>query len=229
MNYSIRIHRAVESVNESLLFVDGHLKVLAGFGINGLTSSVEHWIRNPNVYIIVAQDCEGQIVAGVKLHIKNEEFKIPLEEAIDYLDERVSVLVRKEMVNGTGEACGLWTSKSVSGKGLGKLLTRAAVAVAPSINLKSLFGFSSPYTLEMFQTLGYRRVESVGTNGDFYYPTPAYLSTVILIEDLNDLKFATNEDRNQIESLRSNQNQKVIESFNGKEIIIDYNLLVNFT
>lgn len=223
MRYYFQGFRAVDEPAKSLEYLEGHKQVLRDYGIDSLTSSDPEWLRNPEVYVVAAYDETSEIVGGVKLHMYHPDFLLPVESAIDYLDLRIRDEVLQRVPSGTGEACGLWTSKKITGKGFGLYLTRASIAMASQLNAATLFGFGSPYTIKMFTTLGYVPLPTVGNDGNFHYPTEEYISTVIIIPDLHELSTASTLNRERTFSLR-NQPEQIYPESEKDEVEIKYNL-----
>lgn len=226
MKYQFRAFRAIDNPEMSMEFYLGHAQVLKDFGIDSLTSSQDEWMKNPDVYVVSAYTNDNMIVGGVKLHLYNETYPLPVQAAIDYLDPRIISEIGNLAAKGTGEACGLWIAKEMAGKNFGQYLTRSAIALTEQLGMSTLFGFSSPHTFTMFSALGYIPLKTVGDNGNFLYPNERYTSTVIIIPDIVSLEFATEENRNRTHALRLVKQQEFLES-REKNVLIDYNLTLH--
>lgn len=223
MKYIFKAFRAVDYKELSLEYFNGHAQVLRDFGIESLTSSQDEWLTNPNVIVISAYNENGKIVGGVKLHLFHEKYPLPVESAINYLDDRITSEILKLADKGTGEACGLWIAKEMAGKNFGLYLTRSAIAITDQFSLSTLLGFSSPHTFKMFSSLGYVPLKSVGDNGNFLYPNENYTSTVIIIPNTSSLEHASPENRKRSFELRKKLFQEFCESEN-EGVVIEYNL-----
>ncbi|MNN65056.1 hypothetical protein D3C81_1805330 [compost metagenome] len=103
-------------------------------------------------------------------------------------------------------------------------MTRAAIAIAPQIGIKSLFALCAPYTINSTKCVGYRLESGVGNNGTFYYPKVDLLATTMILDDVNNLDLASEEDRQAILELRNTGNVVRIEELRSKEIEIHYML-----
>jgi len=205
-------------------YVEGHAQVLRDFGIEVLTSYGEDWIHNPNVYLISATDENGKTVGGIKVHKTHSEYQLPVQAAIGELAPEINQMINSASLHGAGEICGLWIAKEAGRRGLAHYLTRIAIAICPSIGVKTIFGISSPFTLNMFLSLGYEKMSALGENGDFWYPTPEFLSTAVCIEDTVLLPTADEEHRSRIFSLRVQPTQKHTENHLNIITEIEYNL-----
>tara|TARA_R110002111_G_scaffold17408_1_gene43636 strand:- start:142 stop:699 length:558 start_codon:yes stop_codon:yes gene_type:complete len=181
----------------------------------------------------MVESVSGDVIfGGARIHLKNESYKLPLERAIENADPRINTLVVSRDEYRTGELCGLWNIKSMSGSGLSAILIRVGVAKAGlfaynELNLKYLYTLSSPWTIKMVQDIGFEIETSIGKNGGFDYPTPEFKAYVLKLEDTSTLKKAKENERADILSLRQNPVQRRIESGPKGKIEIEYNLIVS--
>lgn len=225
MSFYFRAFRANDDVGAWKEYMNGHANLLRSFGITNLTSHSEDWITNNDVYVIMAFDSSGTLIGGIKVHGFMDGFQLPVELAIAELDSRISLMIRDSYYNhGVGEICGLWISLDHGRKGLANFLSRAAIALCKRISCYDIYGISSPFTLNMFLQLGYHVIEDLGDNGNFCYPTKEFISTAVKISNTYDLPRALSLNRERIFDLRENPIQTRIETHNGIETEIRYNL-----
>ncbi|MEX1192443.1 MAG: hypothetical protein WEA99_10760 [Brumimicrobium sp.] len=231
----IRIYKAIENLEACQRFADGHGQVLASYGIKKVTSSDTKWFYNKDVYMVMVESVSGdKVFGGARLHLKNESYKLPLEKAIENIDPRINTLVLSKDGYKTGELCGLWNTKSMSGSGLSAILIRVGVAKAglfayKEFNLKYLFTLSSPWTINMVKDLGFEIETSIGQNGGFDYPTPEFKAYVLKLKDINNLKKAKVNERKNIFNLRENPIQRRTENGPKGKIEVEYNLIFSNT
>lgn len=205
-------------------YMEGHANVLRDFGITSLTSHKNDWIENPNVFVIVAINEEEKLIGGIKLHTFHEDFKLPVEQAIGDLEPTIHSRIQIASKNGVGEICGLWIAKESGRIGMAHFLSRAAISLCSYTSTQTIFGISSPFTLNMFLQLGYEVITELGDNGNFIYPTPDFLSTAVIIKNTMTLPQAAENHRERIQSLRINPIQTHTEDHLGNQITIAYNL-----
>ncbi len=228
----IKTFRAIDDIESSLRFAKGHSDVLKEYGIVKIASADTQWIYNPDVYVILVESQDGQeIYGGAKIHILSEEYFLPLEEAIYELDTSIFNITRKYPFGKTGELCGLWNARKMSGSGLSSILVRAAVAksgitLAHKLNLDSLFALCAPWTVKMFTDTGYSVEERVGNKGTFSYPKDDLIATVMIIEDIHNLNLATEFNKSRIYKLRLDPIQTSDEDSPNGKLSIEYNLLL---
>jgi hypothetical protein len=229
----IRIYKATDNLDACQRFAYGHAAVLESYGIKKVTSSSTSWFYDKDVYLMMVESISGDIIyGGTRIHIKNNEFKLPLESAIEDMAPEINTLLKFDKNAKTGELCGLWNAKIMSGSGLSTLLIKAGVAkagifVAEKLNLKSLYTLSAPWTIGTVQTLGFVLEESVGNKGRFEYPTPDLIATVLVLKDIETLKNANYQERKDILSLRENPIQTRTENGPKGNMEVEYNLLVS--
>src|SRR6266404_6491527 len=150
MELKIRIYKAIDNLTACKRFAHEHENVLLSYGIIKVTSSNTNWFYDPDVFIVMVESIDGdKLYGGARLHIKNQEFHLPIENAISILDTRIHKLINDNVVYKTGELCGLWNTKSMTGNGLSAMLIRTGVAkagifMAEKYNLRSLYTLSAP-------------------------------------------------------------------------------------
>lgn len=221
--------RAVDELEACIKFKEGHTSVLKDYGITNITTNNDEWMKNPNMYCIVALSPESnETLGGIRIQISDEQSLLPVEKAIGKMDSRIFDIVGKfRNDGGVGELCALWNSKKVAGMGVSLLLTRAGISVTNQINIKTLVGICGEYTLTMFERVGFVVDHSLGVNGLFPYPKGEYTARVLGILNSSTLETANEFDKARIRDIRENPNQKCIEIGAKKEIEIKYNLTLN--
>lgn len=223
----LRAFKAIDDKESCLRFLKGHEKVLTSIGVEKVTSSNMEWIENPAAYVIVVEvEGEEEVLGGARVHAHGGTQELPIVEATGYLDDNINPMVEKEHDNGgTGEICGLWNSRKVAGMGFGSLfLTRAAVAISCDIGLSSLFALCAPYTVKTAEYFGYKKIDSLGNNGTFYYPKLDLVATAMLLPDTKSLECAELNEKERIFSLRNNPIQTVVEDNRKRQVEIGYDL-----
>lgn len=227
---SIRAFRAIDEPEECEKFLAGHRRVLTSIGIREIISAKSEWMTMKSVFVIIVEsEDKKQVLGGARIHARNIINELPIEEATGKFDSKIYPLVESKMKNGTGEICGLWNSRQVAGMGIGSVfLTLAAVAIAPTIGLNSLFALCAPYTVSMAESVGYRTVNEIGNNGTFYYPKLDLLATVMLLNDTDLLSKSEKNEREKIFKLRNNLSTRSLEHLrNNQDVFIDFNLKIN--
>jgi hypothetical protein len=204
MKFSIRAYRAIENKVLNDKFIGGHARVLTDYGVTNITSYKHSWVDNPNVYCVVAIDEENEVVGGVRFHVTDGTFPLPLEVALTNLDPRIHDFVKKLGYYSTGELCGLWNAKKVAGMGISLLLTQAGISISNQIKVEMLLGICADYTLPLFESVGFQADYSLGINGEFPYPTEKYITRVIGILNAKSLRTASSENKKKITFLRKN-------------------------
>jgi len=231
--FHIRIYKAIDNLKACERFSKGHSEVLTGLNIKKVTSSNISWYDDPDVYLILIESQNGDdLYAGMRIHIKNKDYQLPIESALDKLDHDVSILTSREGESKTGEMCGMWCQKKMAGNNFGKIMMRAGVAkiaifLAEKYNLKSVFTLCAPWTLKMVLNMGFQVEKSIGNKGQYPYPSPDLVATVCSLRDVETLKYALDNERDDILSLRKTPKQKKKEHIKLGIIEIEYNLIMS--
>jgi hypothetical protein len=222
----LRAFRAIEEPETCKRFIEGHKHVLESIGVFKVTSSSSEWMYNPAAFVFIVESLDKKkIYGGARIHVAGGTDPLPIEQATGHLDSTIYSVVREYAKYGVGEGCGLWNSREIAGYGIGSIfLSRAGVAIAKIIGIKTLLGLCAPYTVKLAENIGYRRDKGLGNNGTFYYPKIDLVATVMTIEDINNLDAATKESREVIRTLVENRKMVRIEELRRKEIEIHYEI-----
>lgn len=202
----IRSFKAIDDIESCKLFAAGHAKVLLDYGVTKVTSSSTDWFYNPSVYVMMAERVENdETVGGIRIHTADGKTRLPMEDAISIVDNKVYELIEQYTPAGTAELCGLWNSKSTAGLGIGSYyLMRAGISATLRLGLKSLFALCAPHTLLISLQKGFEVEMSIGKQGTFIYPKLDLVATSIIIKDLVNLPKAMPDERDIIMQLRNN-------------------------
>jgi len=226
--FTIRAFRAIDERDTCIRFLEGHVKVLADYGITNITTNNASWMENPSIYVVVVQSKEtGELLGGVRVHVADGRMPLPLEAAIGRMDPRVFDLIKGYIDEGTGELCALWNAKKVAGYGFSLLLIRAGISIVTQIKLNSLFTICADYTMGMVKQVGFVVEDSLGDGGGFVYPNENYVARVLRKMNALSLETAEKWDRERILHLRYNPVQFAVEKGPKGELNIDYKLLIS--
>ncbi len=223
-HFNIRAFRAVDEPETCQKYVQAHMDVLRLYGITQITSAKEEWFKNPASYVIVAEDYDGNLVGGIRVHEVGGTQPLPVEDAIGDMDPGIHSLVENHHVTrGAGELCGLWNSRMVAGMGLSKVLVRAGLSITSHIGINTMFGICAELTLPMFKSVGYEVEHSLGKQGTFYYPKQDLLAYA-LIMDANTLSEASPDERELVLGLREEPTNWRVEKGPKGEMELQYKL-----
>lgn len=202
----IRAFKVTEDHSACLRYIKGHHLVLESYGVTKVTSLNADWIDDPNTYaIIVESDDSKKVYGGGRIQIKSEQLKMPMEDAIAILDDRIYAYANNIGANQVAEFCGLWNSKEIAGYGIGSIyMGRVGVAVASQLEIKALMALCSPGTLKNCLKVGFEVITELGNNGTFYYPKEDLTATALIINDLHGLPHALEQEREAIAKIKNN-------------------------
>jgi|JI9StandDraft_1071089.scaffolds.fasta_scaffold10946_3 hypothetical protein len=224
MKYLFRAYLAVNDPDSAERFHEGHTKILTDLGIESLTSNLPSWMSDPNVIVVNVTQENGELVGGIRVHRYDGKNDLPLVAAIKDQDQNIINFVEEKMKQGgLAESCGLWNSKKVFGRGISPLLARCSVSITSFFEIHTLVCFSAPYTLKMIKSLGFKEILTVGDQGRLPYPTEKFISSALVIDDIYNIKTATPENLERINSLISNPHQHCVENSQGREVAVEYN------
>lgn len=204
----IRGFRAVDDLEGSVRFHQGHTEVLSSYGLK-LTTADPAWIEDPNTYVILVESLDGtQAYGGSRIQISSENILLPMESAIGYMEPKIYDLVKELRKDGVAEICGLWNSAVVAGMGVGSTFSiRCAFAYAGRLRIKSMFALCSPYTYRMAGNFGFHRLKSMGKEGVLPYPSEKQVAIVTFQDDVQNMNGASEAERTFIFNLRNTPTQ----------------------
>lgn len=208
-------------------FIEGHTHVLEIYGITQITSAKIDWVLNPDVYVVqVMAEKDGKALAGGRIHVANGVNPLPIETAVGTMDEKIYELVSSNTAKGIGEFCGLWNSWEIAGMGIGSIhLGRTFIALAHYLKLDKLLGLCAPATYRNSLRVGFRVLRELGVNGKFYYPAEDLTATGLIIEDIENLPHAADEERDIIKKLRDKKlSELMITTTKGQEVTLHFDL-----
>ena len=228
----IRAFRAIDDVDSAMRFVEGHKRVLLAHGVKKVTSSSTEWVKNPYAYVIIVEDINSEkVYGGARVHLYHKDYPLPIQDATGPMDPKVHAIVEEvHKDGGTSELCGLWNSYEVAGLGIGSFFaTRAGVAVAYQLGIKSMFALCAPYTVKWAMRVGCDVVSGLGNDGTFFYPKLDLIATAVLLRDTSTLVMAKPSERKRIQDFIVTPNQVAMETPPGRrfQVAIDYRLKVD--
>lgn len=192
--------------------------------VERVTSLEDKWMFNPNVYVITATE-NGKMVGGVRVHLHDDKLRLPLVEAVGSDDNSVEAYVKLLAVNGVAEACGQWNANGIRKHGLSNTLIRCAVAICEQLGVKNLLGFAPLHALKIYQTVGYRPVQTVGPKDGFPYPDERYRTKVIKVNP-ETLDNALDIEANLIPVLRKRKTMIMEEQGPKGKLRVHYDILI---
>ncbi|MBX7052888.1 MAG: hypothetical protein K1X54_12690 [Flavobacteriales bacterium] len=229
MTFKFTAFHPLTSPDLAAAFHEGHTRILTDLGIESITSNYPEWMSDNNVIAIIVTHEDGSVVGGIRVHKYDGTLELPIVTAIKDQDSRiVDIVENKRLTGGIAESCGLWNAKKVFGQGISPLLARSSVSLSNQLKTKTLVCFSAPYTLRMIKQLGFNEISEIGDQGKFPYPNEKFISSALEISNIQNISTATIENHSRITSLMAEPIQTVVEISQGKELTVEYNLLVHF-
>lgn len=224
----IRAFRAIDEPEACVKFAEGHSNVLSAYGVTKVTSANTEWAENPDVYVCMAETSDGVAAGGVRVHVSNGSVRLPMEVAIGKVEENVYEFMDQRAVNGAGELCGLWNSREVAGFGIGTTyLMWAGITLTRQLQLNSLFALCAEHTLKISVEKGFVIEMGLGNRGTFFYPKIDLIATSIIIRDPDKLAMADVEHRENIQKLRDNLHQTIVEETSRGPLELEFDLKIN--
>ncbi|PZX51467.1 hypothetical protein [Algoriphagus chordae] len=216
--------RAINDPERCQKFIEGHRQVLESIGVKKVTSANNSWVNNPDVIVVIVEsDEDGLIYGGARIHKANSSYPLPMVEAIEELDSSIKEVIEKDIDAGTGEICGMWNSRKITGMGIGAIfMSKACLALTPKLELTSLYALFAPVTVKLGLEMGYEVLTQVGNNGTFYYPKLDLIATAMKMYDAVNLPMTTQDHRDSIFQIRENDTLIIEENYRGRHVKLSY-------
>lgn len=206
-------------------FAMQHAQVLKDFGIETVTDQRGRWHRDRNIVILWAEHPDLGMVGGCRLHLAFQPSDaLPVDTSIGRMDPNVRRYVDRNIPHGVMEIGGLWNANRFAGRGIPHVLVMAGIAMATSLNTRTVIGVAARYTLRYAVRLGLPVVESVGDKGWFVYPKPGFFGILSGTNDATAVHTARPDLRQRIISLRAKPTQRFAENTGTAMLDIQYQL-----
>ncbi len=219
---------AVDEPQSCQKFIAGHRAVLESYGIGMITSNNALWAEHKNTFVILAEAADdGRALGGVRVQISDDNLALPIVHAVGQVDEKIHEVITQHKGKIIAEACGLWNAREIAGYGYSFFILRSAIALAYQLKVDSLFALAAPVTVEMCLNAGFIIERYLGKDGFFNYPKLDLVATAMVINDLNIMSYASDNDRQHIFHIMQNPVQVAkVEGPKG-QVTIDYRLSLN--
>ncbi|KAA6438976.1 hypothetical protein FEM33_14835 [Dyadobacter flavalbus] len=199
------IFKASDNIPACYQYIEHHQKMLKKYNAANITSGISDWIENEHTYLLLLRSYpDSALFGGARIQIKNSGLLLPVEKALkDYQENLLSKVAFS--FHRVAELCGVWFkfNKNAIGCGFSSMqLIRSAVAIAPQLQIDRLLAFCSPTTFPLCLNTGGQVVSEVGDQGKLLYPNAAIVSTLVVYDDLVNLKHARKQEKEIIFSLR---------------------------
>jgi hypothetical protein len=217
--------RAPERPDLCIEYLREHRKVLADFGITGVSSNSTDWLNDRECIVIVALHERLGMVGGIRLQRSHEGDPLPIEHSLRKLAPSIADEIAALRPHGVGEVCGLWNANRYAGHGVPVLLSHAITAVSLPSGMKRMVCLVAHYTERHPRTNGFVRMEGLGEKGTFpKYPIPSHTAVAMVNPDTTLLPHATEAQRHLLFSLRLRPDQVAAQAPAGKLLEVHYHL-----
>lgn len=199
----VKAYSAPSVVGKCRRSASAHLRVLEEYGIAGISSAKEGWWENARTTALLLEDAEtAEPMGAVRVQRWGGGKPLPVELALAMIDPYVHAWVAGYSSGGVGELCGLWCSPRLKGSGMGAVLTRMGISIAPELRVKTILGVCDTRNVAKNTSLGFVHDTSLAGGGIFEYPRPGLFAHVLRIPDARRLERMAAEHRLAIDEYR---------------------------
>ena len=223
----VRALRAFEAVGNCMRSADAHAQVLRRYDIGNITSAKDGWWTNEQTYVVLLEETEtSEPLGAVRLQRWGNGQPLPIETAMASVDRYVHSWVASFSSSGVGELCGLWCSPRLKGFGIGGILTKMGLSLAPELKTRTVLGLCDTRNVATNVGFGFARDASLATEGAFEYPRPGLLAHVLRVPDSRRLECAMASHRIAVQSYRRSPVGREILEAGGQYVELERDLRV---
>jgi hypothetical protein len=223
----VKAFRASEAVGNCMKNADSHAQVLRRYDIGNITSAKDGWWKNEQTYVILLEEtATSEPLGAVRLQRWGNGVPLPIESAMAGIDRYVHSWVASFASSGVGELCGLWCSPRLKGFGLGGILTKMGLSLAPELKTRTVLGLCDTRNVSTNLGFGFARDASLASEGSFEYPKPGLYAHVLRVPDSRRLEGAMASHRIAVESYRRSPVGSEILEAGGQYVELERDLRV---
>jgi hypothetical protein len=201
---TVKGYSAAQAVGNCARNAQFHAQVLERYDIRNITSAKQGWWHNRRTSVLLLEDgASAEPLGAIRLQRWGNGHPLPIETALGDVDGRVHAWVASFARGGVAELCGLWCSPKLKGFGMGAVLTRMGLALAPQVNVRTILGLCDTRNVESNLGFGFARDPALASHGTLDYPRPGLVAHVLRVPDALELGGATAQNRFEIERYRS--------------------------
>lgn len=224
---NISAYCAEDDFVSSQQYANEHNRILQGFGLGPISSSTPDWINDPNCWVITARDyLTGEMLGGARVHLHQFEKQLPFVKGLSKIDPGVTQIISDSDVGKVAENCGLWVREDMRGTKLSRALLLGCIAFAQSMKLDHVYTLCSPVTTPMLHEAGFLTFPVVGDAGRFFYPTPDYLSELVILPDPMEMKYAQPSFSEELNELFTSGEMEFTSTKNDNGLKVNYDITV---
>jgi hypothetical protein len=227
LEVSLIVSKAINDFDLCRRFSEGHRKLLENHNVD-LGPIDTGWYTDKNVFILVVKDnLNDEILGGSKLVVSDGNGNLPMEKLLSEDYPNLSDLLLNLSSKGIVEISSLWNSRSIAGWGLGsEQLIKASIVVSSFLNVDRVVTFCSPFVTRFAESYGFKPLENFGENGAIPFPDNRWMSTINVLYDINEMRFADYLCRSEIFDLKLNPIQSINYERRGRNLKVNFYLKV---
>jgi len=204
LRLTIKGYAAPKAVGNCERSAQVHSQVLRRYDIGNITSAKQGWWHNRQTSVLLLENAAtAEPLGAIRVQRWGNGQSLPIESALADVDRRIHGWVASFSSGGVAELCGLWCSPKLKGYGMGAVLTRMGLSLAPQVNAKTILGLCDTRSVAQNLSIGFAKDPSLASQGTFDYPRPGLLGHVLRVSDAQCLDGATPENRQVIEEYRA--------------------------
>ena len=187
--FTVRVYGSHTHPEQARVYGAAHRAVLDAYGVGGLKGQGGVVGEGPRSLLFMAEDAEGNAVAGMRLQPQQVGFQLPMLEALAEpgcaaLDAQVAEWAEE----GLAEACGWWVAAGYRKLFLPAALLRGGVYAAYALGIRHVIGFPSQHSVGVTESFGFSPLTCITGGPTRPYPDVRYEATAVHLRVAYPLK-----------------------------------------
>ncbi|HZI05493.1 MAG TPA: hypothetical protein VEZ71_15785 [Archangium sp.] len=172
----LRVFDVHAQATEARQYLAGQHQALAAHGVT--VGAHESWLDAPPgvVSLVTAHDSVGELVGGVRIHLRNPWGRLPMEEYLG--DSSLNALLRERAKETPAQLTGLWLHSAHRGTGLSDFLFLAGVAACRALGAGFVCGCAPAQLLPIYRKYG----GHYDASRTYAYPDERYVTYVTYVD-----------------------------------------------
>jgi hypothetical protein len=172
----LRVFDVHMRATEARQYLAGQRQALAAHGM--AVEAYASWLDAPPgvVRLVTAHDSRGEMVGGVRIHLRTSWGRLPIEEELD--DPSLNAFLQERAKESPAQLTGLWLHAAHGGTGLSVFLFLAGLAACRALGVGPVCGCVSEQMLPLYRKYGARH-DASRTHA---YPDERYVTYVVYVD-----------------------------------------------
>lgn len=170
-NVRIRSYRAISDGITTSKFIKANDAVLQEFEVKSIVKNND-WLNYQNVYIIVLEDENENVLGGCRLHLFSKLEQFPMQSLTKYFNSKIFHFFKE----GVAEVCGLFLAKNARSRSNFNMIFKKFISLSISLRVDDIIGMASKHSVKTSLRFGFKRDCGYCMSSPILYPNEKHYS-----------------------------------------------------